>query len=263
MMESAPPVVVKYEYPGICHAGPPENPDGSDSVTLQMSSTELIEEHLHQIRNKIDAHTMASEVYARRERYIGYPTSVLSGFLASALLMEFDSEGSQWVKIATVAMSVIMFFLSTTQNYLGYGKLCQSHDTSSKLYTTLLRGVELRLVAKKIKADEKRDIFKDILEQMSIIEQFESPLPAWITACSSRTQYMSAGLAVTRALGEEEAPSPWRTIPGRPSISASPRIDPIMPVRRAKCPSPMRYPPGKSERSPRRDHLRTHSDAAS
>ena len=60
---------------------------------------------------------------------------------------------------------------------MGFSKKFQSHDLSSKLYTTLLRSIESTLIKNGLDKDAKRDLFKEIASQMSIIEQYETPVP--------------------------------------------------------------------------------------
>jgi hypothetical protein len=183
-----------FEYPYA------DTSDSTSSIPIQLSSADLIEDHLQRIRKQIESHTIASAHYEKWNRRIGYPIAIISGFLASTLMVGFNSdETSPLLRALNLALSLSLFFLSATQNYLKYDKLSQSHDTSSKLYTTLLRGIEIRLVAEEIESSEKRDIFKDILEQMSIIEQFERTIPDWIKKKVDRS-VISRSMAVNMAL---------------------------------------------------------------
>ena len=99
--------------------------------------------------------------------------------LSSALMMNISSnaEESYTIKIISLIISIVAFILSASREYLNYARRFQSHDLSSKLYTTVLRSTEVRLIKNHIDRDEKRDIFKDIVDQMTIIEQYETPIP--------------------------------------------------------------------------------------
>jgi hypothetical protein len=182
-----------FEYPYA------DTSDSTSSTPIRLSSADLIEDHLQQIRTQIESHTIASTHYEKWNRRLGYPIAIISGFLASTLMVGVNSETSTLIRGVNLVLSFSLFFLSATQNYLKYDKLSQSHDTSAKLYTTLLRGVEIRLVAEEIESSEKRDIFKDILEQMSIIEQFERTIPDWIKK-KFDSPVISRSMAVNMAL---------------------------------------------------------------
>jgi hypothetical protein len=154
-----------------------------DSITIMMNPSKLINEHMSEIQLRIVGHTRAAGTYERREKIIGYPVTILSSFVSSTILMSIstDPDSDQTIiKSISLALSLISFFLSVSRDYLNYARKFQSHDLSSKLYTTLLRSVEVRLINSDLEKDEKRDIFKDIIDQMSIIEQYETPVPAYI-----------------------------------------------------------------------------------
>ena len=90
-----------------------------------------------------------------------------------------DSYNKSLIKYVSLGMSISSFFMSVSRNFLEYGKKYQSHDLSSKLYTTLLRSIEVRLIS--INQEyTKRSLFKEIVDQMSIIEQYERPIPPHI-----------------------------------------------------------------------------------
>jgi hypothetical protein len=211
-------VPTTYEYP-LVH-------EYSNSASqLRLNSTELIEEHLQQIRSHVEAHTIASMHYEQWNRRMGYPVAIISGFLASTLMMNFSADqDSDAVRMINLALSFILFIMSATQNYLKYEKLSQSHDTSAKLYTTLLRGVEVRLLAEDIEKSERRDIFKDIVEQMSIIEQFEYPVPEWVLTKLDKRAPFSRSMAINVALMNDEEVVEAVRLAGRrqPSVGRSP-----------------------------------------
>ena len=140
----------------------------------------LINENLNEIKIRIIAHTTAAMIYEKREKYLGYPITILSSFLSSTIMLEIsnkNNEASNLFMYISLGLSVFSFLLSISRQYFDYAKKFQSHDLSSKLYTTLLRSVEVRLIKNHIDSEERRDIFKDIVDQMSIIEQYETPIP--------------------------------------------------------------------------------------
>ena len=161
------PVPVFYEYP-------------KDEISI--SPSRLIEQHLSEIRRRIDLHSRAANHYEYWNRILGYPTAVLSGFMSSTMMLQMTSDGSDSINILNLSLSCILFFFSTTKVYLKYEEKNKSHDISSKLYTTLSRSAELRLIKghDEIGLEEKKDMYKDLVEQMSIIEQFDLTIPDMI-----------------------------------------------------------------------------------
>lgn len=154
-----------------------------NNVIIMMNPSELINEHMSEIQLRIIGHTRAAISYEKKEKVIGYPVTILSSFLTSAIMMSISGDSSNdrdVIKYISLTLSITSFLFSVSRDYLNFARKFQSHDLSSKLYTTLLRSVEVRLINNHLDKDEKRDIFKDIVDQMSIIEQYETPVPAYI-----------------------------------------------------------------------------------
>lgn len=170
---------------------------------LHRSSATLIDEHLQEIQYRINAHTAAYLRYKKRDRIIGYPVTMFSSFIASTLMVNIsndESNSKKAVDTAGLVLAVISFTLSLSKDYLGYVDKYQAHDISSKLYTNLLRSVEVRLVKEVITADERRDMFKDIVDQMSIIEQYELPIPKDIEEEIRGEIFLPRSVVINRAL---------------------------------------------------------------
>lgn len=154
-----------------------------ETSSLTLDVNKLINEHITEIRLLIIGHTRAAKSFEKREKIIGYPVTILSSFVSSTIMMGITSDpknDQSILRIISLVMSVTSFFLSISRDYLNYARRRQSHDLSSKLYTTLLRSVEARLIDGTIRAltnEDRCDIFKDIVDQISIIEQYESPVP--------------------------------------------------------------------------------------
>jgi hypothetical protein len=154
-----------------------------NTVTIMMNPSKLIHEHLCEIQLRIIGHTRTAILYEKKDKIIGYPVTILSSFITSAIMMSItgDSDSDQNViKYISLSLSIMSFLFSVSRDYFNYAKKHQSHDLSAKLYTTLLRSVEVRLIKNHLGKDDKRDIFKDIIDQMSIIEQYETPIPIGI-----------------------------------------------------------------------------------
>lgn len=151
-----------------------------DNVMIKMNPSKLINEHLGEIQLRIIGHNRASMMYDKRDKIIGYPVTILSSFLSSTIMMTISSDNENnmnIIKYISLVLSLTSFMFSISREYLQYSHKFQSHELSSKLYTTLLRSIEVRLIKNHLDDDEKRDIFKDIVDQMSIIEQYETAIP--------------------------------------------------------------------------------------
>jgi len=160
------PVPVFYEYPVV-------------KADLNFSPSRLIEQHLTEVRRRIDLHSRAAEHYEYWNRVFGYPITIISGFLSSTMMYALALENNNFINTLNLVLSCILFFFSATKEYLKYDEKNKSHDISSKLYTTLTRSVELRLIKnnEEVSLEEKKDMYKDLVEQMTIIEQFDLTIP--------------------------------------------------------------------------------------
>ncbi len=146
---------------------------------LKIDLNQVIREHLREIQLRIVGHTRATMIYEKKDKIIGYPVTILSSFLTSSIMLTLTSgenAESDIIKYISLTLSVLSFLFSVSRDYLNYSKKFQSHDLSSKLYTTLFRSIEVRLI-NETSQQENRDIFHDIVNQMSIIEQYETPIP--------------------------------------------------------------------------------------
>jgi hypothetical protein len=173
---------------------------------IHRSSSQLIDEHLQEIQVRINGHSQAALRYEKRDRIIGYPVTLLSSFVASTLMMNLSADNNRnqtVVDIIGFSFSVISFVLSLSRDYLKYTTKFQAHDISSKLYTNLLRSIEVRLIGNHITIDDKRDMFKDIVDQMSIIEQYELPIPSNINKSIRADVFLPRSFVINHALNNE------------------------------------------------------------
>lgn len=174
---------------------------------LQRNSSQLIDEHLQEIQIRINGHIKAALRYEKRDRIIGYPVTLLSSFIASTLMMNLsnnDSHNQRAVDVVGFSLSVVSFVLSLSRDYLKYTTKFQAHDISSKLYTNLLRSIEIRLVGTDITLEDKRDMFKDIVDQMSIIEQYELPIPDDINREVRNDIFLPRSVVINHALQNDD-----------------------------------------------------------
>jgi hypothetical protein len=157
---------------------------------LETDVNGLIKDHLQTLRLRIKGHSDAAELYEKRDKIIGYPITILSSFTSSTLMITISNEASsndRIFKVVGICLSLTAFILSVSRDYLSMGKKSQAHDLSAKLYTNLLRDIEVKLVNGHISEKEKRNIFRDIIERMSVIEQYELPIPT-VVACKLETR---------------------------------------------------------------------------
>jgi len=160
------PLPVYYEYP-----------ERKNVITL--SPSRLIEQHLSEVRRRIELHSRSADYYEYWNRILGYPTTLISGFLSSTMMYALTLDNNKKIDIINLVLSCVLFFLSVTKKYIKYEEKNKTHDVSAKLYTTLSRSVELRLIKTDdvISREERKDMYKDLVEQMTIIEQFDLTVP--------------------------------------------------------------------------------------
>lgn len=146
---------------------------------LQANSSELILEHLNKVAVRIRAHDLLFLHYRKVRQLLGYPQIVLSGFLTSVLSVQAFAFTNMSVVAQYVEflMAAVVFFLNLTSQYFHLAEKEADHDLNAKLYTTLLRSTQIRLMKANIVEQERGEIFRDLVAQMNVIEQFELPIP--------------------------------------------------------------------------------------
>jgi len=157
----------------------------STKINVTIDPAKLISRHLHEIQLRIIGHNRAALMYDKQDRCLGFPVTILSTFIASTLMMSINSDeiyDKQIIKYVGLVLSILSFFFNVTRDYLKLARKFQSHDLSAKLYTTVLRSTEVCLIKDNLSNEEKKDIFKDIVNQMSIIEQYETDIPYSISS---------------------------------------------------------------------------------
>ena len=124
-------------------------------------------------------------VLHKREQIITFPITILATFIASSIMVDLSGDSNKlktYIKYTGLFISFFLGLLNELRKYFDYTTAHKEHDLSAKLYTTLLRSVEVRLIKNTLTKDDKQDIFKDIINQMSIIEQYEPDIPGYIDA---------------------------------------------------------------------------------
>lgn len=157
----------------------------STKINVSIDPSKLISDHLHEIQLRIIGHNRAAKMYDIQDKCLGFPVTILSTFIASTLMMSINTDeeyDKQIIKYVGLVLSLLSFFFNVTRDYLKLARKFQSHDLSAKLYTTLLRSTEVCLIKDNLSKEEKKDIFKDIINQMSIIEQYEIDIPYKISS---------------------------------------------------------------------------------
>lgn len=157
----------------------------STKINVSIDPSKLISDHLHEIQLRIIGHNRAAKMYDTQDKCLGFPVTILSTFIASTLMMSINADeeyDKQIIKYVGLVLSLLSFFFNVTREYLKLARKFQSHDLSAKLYTTVLRSTEVCLIKDNLSKEEKKDIFKDIINQMSIIEQYEIDIPYKISS---------------------------------------------------------------------------------
>jgi hypothetical protein len=137
----------------------------------------LIQNILTTLRHSIDRHLYASSMYSRYNKLLEIPALVIITFLATSIgVTIFDGGNStlEWIKLGLSSFVVMMGIL---RNHFGFEKKASSHDNTSKLYAQVLHLAESKLLETEMTKVMKKVIFKDITAQISIIQQYELPVP--------------------------------------------------------------------------------------
>jgi hypothetical protein len=150
-----------------------------------ITPSELISQHVEEIQIRILGHSTTSQEYDKKEKALGFPITIISSFVASSFMLTANENKNNHInaiiKYGGMSLSIVSFLMSISRNYLDYAARSNDHDLSAKLYTTLMRSIEMRIIKMEKKdSQDKQDLFCDIVSQMSIIEQYERAIPEYI-----------------------------------------------------------------------------------
>jgi len=151
----------------------------SPNTRRKISNHKIINKHIQEIALRSAAHQILFTQTRNLRRLVGFPQTLISGFLSSALSINLLTDDQEYNHISSqvaLAMSLASFVLCVTEQYFRLFEKEASHDMSSKLYTSLLRTVQLQSINRRQGANEF-DIYTDIVQQMNVIEQYELPIP--------------------------------------------------------------------------------------
>ena len=153
-------------------------PDKKDNDIIHINTAKLIHNSLDDIQIRIIGHSRTYKLYESRDKIFSYPVTLLSSSTVSTILMSISVSGPGVIiiKYISLTLAIMAFLFSITRDYLKFSHIAQSHNMSSKLYTTLLRTMEMRLI-KNNSIEEQKNIFQDLIEQVSIIETYEISIP--------------------------------------------------------------------------------------
>ena len=94
--------------------------------------------------NKDMAHHLASVVFARRNRLLGVPATVIAAVVGSSIFATLASnEKHAVVMVATGLLSIGAAILSALQTFLRYAETAQAHKTSASGYGAIRRKINL------------------------------------------------------------------------------------------------------------------------
>jgi hypothetical protein len=139
---------------------------------------ELIHTHMKELAFRSAAHQILFTKIRKLRWLVGFPQTLMSGFLSSALSVNLLTDDHVYHNVSTkvaLAMSLTSFILRVTEQYFRLFEKETSHDMSSKLYNTLLRNIQLQYINRRNGISDF-DIYTDIVQQMNVIEQYELPI---------------------------------------------------------------------------------------
>lgn len=137
----------------------------------------VIIDNLKTILVRMEAHRLSYMHYRSCRRCFEFPRVIISAFLSSALSVALFSGDTPVTQAATFSMATINFFLTITLDYFGYHRKEKEHDLSYKLYTTLFRSIQLKILSTSLTDEAKTNLLHDLLSQLSILEQYEDVVP--------------------------------------------------------------------------------------
>jgi hypothetical protein len=141
----------------------------------------LIQNTLIDLKHKIKSHKMTSELYHTRNNKLEFPAFIILTVLASSFgVTIFNEDSASEFKWINLLLTSIVFVINMIRTKLGYEKKSATHDNSSKSFNKILIDVESRLLGDVINDSVKKDIYREVINQMNIIQQYTLPIPEFI-----------------------------------------------------------------------------------
>lgn len=137
-----------------------------------------LKEKINTSKNKTDGHDIMFRRYRRYDKWLGFPVMFFTAITATSLIGLYTQDNpNKNVMLTSIILSSLAFVISTTQKFLNYTDKYHKHDTSSKLYNRLNREIKYVLRKNHIDADKLRDLLGDVDRELSLIEEYEEPIP--------------------------------------------------------------------------------------
>lgn len=171
-MQTAP--VTGHAFMGNLLVGGPSAP-----LLNATSVSAMIIEHLRSVATSITAHRMSFMRLRSWRRVLGWPTTVIGGFVSSVLSVSVFgvAEESHRIKGIMWALSIVAFAINISMEHFKLEDREHGHDLSSKLYTTALRSTQMRLMKSDPSDSVHRvEILTELIAHINIIEQYDMPI---------------------------------------------------------------------------------------
>jgi uncharacterized protein YhhL (DUF1145 family) len=145
---------------------------------LDEATGAILIDNLKLVAVRIQSHQLSYMHYRSLRRLLGFPRTLISGFLSSALSVNlFTPQPSEATSYVMFALAVSEFVLNLVLQYFMFTSKEKHHDMSVKLYTTLFRTVQMKLLKNNFSPGEKKELLQDMLGQLAILEQYEDVVP--------------------------------------------------------------------------------------
>lgn len=141
------------------------------------NTVDVILDNLKLILIRMESHNLSFLHFRWVRRCFEFPQALISAFMSSSLSVEMFSQDSMNLATnITFGLAILNLILNVTLIFFGYHNKEKQHDLSNKLYTTLFRSVQLKLL-QNLTPQEKSSLLQDMLSQLSILEQYEEVVP--------------------------------------------------------------------------------------
>ena len=148
-------------------------------ANLEKSNTmEVILDNLKTILVRMESHQLCFLHYGKLRRCLEFPRSMITAFLSSTLSVNIISEKrSPLASYASFSLAAISLALDVIIRYCDFHPKEKQHDQSYKLYTTLFRSAQVKILQNHLSPKDKTTMLQDMLSQLSILEEYEEFVP--------------------------------------------------------------------------------------
>lgn len=167
----------------------------SNDIELQSNSIRdvriniktLIKETIEDVKIKSRAHNVMFRVLKKRDQILSFPVVLFTAITSTSLILLWtEDEPNKGVILFSFILTSLSLIISSIQRFLRYNFKAHSHDTSSKLYSQVHSEINIVLIKNHLDNNVLRDLYGDVLKQISIIEEYEEPISEKLLATTEK-----------------------------------------------------------------------------